>query len=158
MADDIPAKAGEVTLADGTTVEYSLEDGQRVAWVAQVGYRTCHHAETRPTVAQLKEAGFAARRRTAFLDVAGRCPDCAAQRGETADGPPVKQNVPTGIPCPRPSCVGKLLLMTRRKDGRRFLACSAWYGDTRCDFTSNEIPQHLIAKEAGVPMLPLFDA
>jgi hypothetical protein len=68
---------------------------------------------------------------------------------------PIKQNVRTNLPCPRPGCVGQLLLMTRKKDGRRFLACNAWYGESRCDYTSNDVPQHLLAREQGVPMLPL---
>jgi hypothetical protein len=63
----------------------------------------------------------------------------------------IRQNVKTHLPCPRPGCRGSLLLMTRRADGRRFLACSAWYGDTHCDFT---IPEHILLREAGAEPLP----
>jgi hypothetical protein len=69
----------------------------------------------------------------------------------------IRQNVKTNLACPKPGCSGRLPIMTRKADGRRFLACSAWYGDTHCDYTSNEIPQHLLMQEAGATPLPGFE-
>lgn len=161
-----PVKAGTVALGDRSTVEYSIEDGERVAWVAQVGYR-CHHATTSPAPAALKAAGFRRQRRMMFMDVAGLCPTCAAARPTAArqrqartpteeqptEPAKPRQNVKTGMTCP--ACGLELLLMTRRKDGRRFIACSGFYTAAACSYTSNDVPQHLLAREAGVPMLPL---
>lgn len=68
---------------------------------------------------------------------------------------PIKQNVPTTLVCPK--CAGQLLIMTRKADGRRFLACRNFYDERiRCDYTENAIPQHLLMREAGVPQLPGF--
>lgn len=68
-----------------------------------------------------------------------------------------RQNVPTDLVCPK--CAGQLVLMTRKVDGRRFLACRAWYDpETRCDYTDNSIPQHLLLREAGATPLPGFGA
>jgi hypothetical protein len=73
----------------------------------------------------------------------------------------IKQRVRTGLRCPLPGCGGELLLMHRKADGRRFLACARWFvggAGNGCQYTSNTVPEHVKAREAGVPMLPLFDA
>ena len=66
---------------------------------------------------------------------------------------PYKQNVPTTLLCPK--CAGQLLIMTRKADGKRFLACRNWYDERiRCDYTENRIPEHLLMTEAGATPLP----
>lgn len=68
---------------------------------------------------------------------------------------PYKQNVKTELLCPR--CAGPLVIMTRKADGKRFLACSRFYDPTvRCDYTENTIPQHILMREAGAATLPGF--
>jgi ssDNA-binding Zn-finger/Zn-ribbon topoisomerase 1 len=72
------------------------------------------------------------------------------------NGAPIKQNVPTTLNCPQ--CGGGLLLMTRKADGKRFLACSRWYDKAvRCEYTENRVPTHLLLKEAGAAPLPGFE-
>jgi hypothetical protein len=45
--------------------------------------------------------------------------------------------------------------MTRKADGRRFLACRSFYDErVRCDYTDNAIPQHILMQEAGAQPLP----
>jgi ssDNA-binding Zn-finger/Zn-ribbon topoisomerase 1 len=66
---------------------------------------------------------------------------------------PIKQNVATTLACPK--CGGTLLIMTRKADRRRFLACRNWYDERlRCDYTENSLPQHLLMKDAGATPLP----
>jgi ssDNA-binding Zn-finger/Zn-ribbon topoisomerase 1 len=73
-----------------------------------------------------------------------------------AKAAPFKQNVPTALACPE--CGGTLLIMTRKADGRRFLACRNFYDQhLRCPYTDNHLPQHLLMKEAGAAPLPGFD-
>ena len=70
--------------------------------------------------------------------------------------PAFKQNVPTTLGCPE--CGGTLLIMTRKADGRRFLACRNWFDpERRCQYTENSLPQHLLMKESGAAPLPGFD-
>lgn len=69
---------------------------------------------------------------------------------------PVRQNVPTELLCPK--CAGRVLIMTRKADGKRFLACSNFYDERiRCDWTRNGLPEHLKMREAGAPLLPGFE-
>lgn len=71
----------------------------------------------------------------------------------TADAPRYKQNVPTTLACPK--CGGTLLIMTRKADGRRFLACRNFYDERlRCDYTENRVPEALLLREAGTTPLP----
>lgn len=73
-----------------------------------------------------------------------------------AEHPPLRQNVPTTLACPK--CGGTLLIMTRKIDGKRCLACRNWYDPgLRCDYTDNHLPQHLLMREAGAETLPGFD-
>jgi DNA-directed RNA polymerase subunit RPC12/RpoP len=76
--------------------------------------------------------------------------------GETAVSErPIKQNVPTTLACPQ--CGGTLLVMTRKIDRRRFLACrNRYHSDIKCPYTSNELPGDLLQRESGAPMLPGF--
>jgi len=70
---------------------------------------------------------------------------------------PIRQNVPTTLICPK--CGGKLVIMTRKADGRRFLACRGFYDERiRCDYTENAIPTHLLMTEAGAAQLPGFES
>lgn len=65
----------------------------------------------------------------------------------------IRQNVPTTLACPK--CGGTLLIMTRKADRRRFLACANRRDErVRCDYTANGLPQHLLMQEAGAQPLP----
>lgn len=69
---------------------------------------------------------------------------------------PIRQNVPTTLACPK--CGGTLLIMTRKADRRRFLACRRRYDERiRCDYTENSVPPDLLMREAGAIPLPGMD-
>ena len=73
-----------------------------------------------------------------------------------ADRPTYRQNVPTTLACPK--CGGTLLIMTRKADGKRFLACGSFYDErVRCDYTSNDVPEFVKMKESGSEPLPGFE-
>ena len=89
--------------------------------VWQTYYSRCRHAVRSQRAGEM----------SGFVDVDDRCPSCKAD--------PIVQNVPTGLPCPLCGC--GLYRMTRRADGRPFLACSGWYDpDRRCRYTRNDAP------------------
>jgi DNA-directed RNA polymerase subunit RPC12/RpoP len=68
----------------------------------------------------------------------------------------IKQNVPTTSGCPE--CGGQLLLMTRKADGKRFLACRNFYApEIRCPYTRDEVPVSIRLREIGAPTLPALD-
>ena len=67
----------------------------------------------------------------------------------------IKQNIKTELLCP--DCGGRLLIMIRKADRKRFLACANYYDrQVRCKYTNNYLPQDLLMKEAAAPMLPGF--